>query len=122
MKFLRWLALALVAGIAAGASAALHSNELLKFSLVPALPTYVLIVLAGLSAGLLVKGVQEGLGLALSVTVVGAITLFLALYLPNREVVAAAPELILSSVWWGALTIFVLTLIGIIVARIFSGE
>ncbi|MCL6642698.1 MAG: hypothetical protein K6T71_05190 [Candidatus Bipolaricaulota bacterium] len=122
MKFLRWLVLALVAGIAAGASAALQSSELLKFSLVPALFAYMLIVLAGLSAGLLVQGVQEGLRLALSITLVGAITLFLALYLPNREVVAAAPELILRSVWWGALTIFVLTLIGIIVARIFSGE
>jgi len=122
MKFLRWLALALVAGIAAGASAALQSGELLKFSPVPALLAYVLIFLVGLSAGFLVKKFQEGLRLALSVTLVGAITLWAALYLPNREVVAAAPELILSSVWWGALTIFVLTLIGIIVARIFSGE
>jgi hypothetical protein len=122
MKFLRWLALALVAGIAAGASAALQSSELLKFSLVPALFAYALTVLVGVSAGLLVKGVQEGLMMALSITFVGAITLFLALYLPTREVAAAAPELILRSVWWGTLTIFVLMLIGIIVARIFSGE
>jgi hypothetical protein len=60
--------------------------------------------------------------MALSITFVGAITIFLALYLPNVEVVATAPELILRSVWWGALSTFFLTIIGMVVGRILSGE
>ncbi len=122
MKFLRWLALALAAGIAAGASSALQTQELLDFSFVSGNIAYALVALVGLSVGFLVRGVQEGLLMALSITLVGTITLFLAIYLPNVEIAATAPELILRSVWWGALSMFFLTIIGMVVGRILSGE
>jgi len=122
MKFIRWLLITLSAGIAGGASSALLSEELINFSLVPDSIAYALIVLVGLSVGFLVKKVQEGLLMALSVTLVSTIALFLAIYLPNVEIVATAPELILRSVWWGALSTFFLTIIGIVVGRILSGE
>ena len=122
MKFIRWLLITLSAGIAGGASSALLSEELINFSLVPDGIAYALIVLVGLSVGFLVKKVQEGLLMALSVTLVSTIALFLAIYLPNVEIVATAPELILRSVWWGALSTFFLTIIGIVVGRILSGE
>ncbi len=122
MKLLRWLVLALTAGVAAGASSALQAGEFLKFSPVSNNISYALVALVGLSIGLLVREVQEGLIMALSITLVGAITIFLALYLPNVEVVATAPELILRSVWWGALSTFFLTIIGMVVGRILSGE
>ena len=119
MKLLRWLTLALAAGIAAGASAALQSEEFLNFSPVPGSVVYLLLLLIGLGTGFLVKSVQEGLLMSLLILAIGSITLFLALYVPNIEIV---PEFILGSVWWGALTIFLLTLIGIFVGRIVSGE
>lgn len=119
-KALRLLALGIVGGVAAGASAALQAEEFLKFSPVPSTVTYLLLVLIGLGAGFLVKGVQEGLLTGIGVALIGTITLFLSLYLPNIEI--GLPELILRSVWWGGLTIFFLTLIGIFVGRIFSGE
>ncbi len=122
MKFLRGLALALFAGIAAGISAALQTEELRNFSVVPGSIAYGLIALVGLGVGMLVKGVQEGLIMALSLTLVGTVTLMLALYLPNVEIVATAPELILRSIWLGALSIFLLTTIGMVVGRILSGE
>lgn len=122
MKLIRWLTLALVAGIAAGASSALKAGELLDFSPVPGNIAYALIALVGLSVGFLVREVQEGLIMAISITVVGTITLFLAIYLPNVEIAATAPELILGSVWWGALSTFFLTIIGMVVGRILSGE
>ncbi len=122
MKLIRWLILALVAGIAAGASSALQAGELLDFSPVPGNIAYALVALVGLSVGFLVRGVQEGLIMAISITVVGTITLFLAIYLPNVEIAATAPELILRSVWWGALSTFFLTIIGMVVGRILSGE
>ncbi len=122
MKLIRWLTLALVAGIAAGASSALQAGELLDFSPVPGNIAYALIALVGLSVGFLVREVQEGLIMAISITVVGTITLFLAIYLPNVEIAATAPELILRSVWWGALSTFFLTIIGMVVGRILSGE
>ncbi|MEM4414324.1 MAG: hypothetical protein QXD59_08615 [Candidatus Caldarchaeum sp.] len=114
------LALGIVGGVAAGASAALQAEEFLKFSPVPSTVTHLLLVLIGLGAGFLVKGVQEGLLTGIGVALIGTITLFLSLYLPNIEI--GLPELILRSVWWGGLTIFFLTLIGIFVGRIFSGE
>jgi hypothetical protein len=114
--------LALVAGVAAGASSALQAGEFLEFSPVPSSVAYVLVLLVGISMGLLVKGVQEGLLTGILITVVGTVTLFLAVYLPNMEIVTTAPELILRSIWWGAMTVFFLTLIGIFVGRIFSGE
>lgn len=122
MKFIRWLVLALAAGIAAGASSALHTKELLDFSLVSGNVTYALIALVGLSVGLLVRGVQEGLLMVLTITLVGTITLFLAIYLPNVEIAATTPELILGSVWWGIFSIFFLTIIGMVVGQILSGE
>ncbi len=122
MKLLRWLILALAAGIAAGASSALQTQELLDFSFVPGNIAYVLVALVGVSVGLLVRGVQEGLLMALAITLVGTVTLFLAIYLPNVEIAATAPEFILRSVWWGALSIFFLTIIGMVVGRILSGE
>lgn len=122
MKLLRWLMLALGAGIAAGASAALHTKELFDFSVVPGNVVYALIALVGLSVGFLVRGVQEGLIMALSITLVGTITLFLALYLPNVEIAATAPELLLQSVWIGAFSIFLLTIVGMVVGRILAGE
>lgn len=118
----RLLVLILIAGMAAGASSALQAGEFLEFSPVHSNIAYALILLIGFSVGLLVKGVQEGLLTSIFITVIGTITLFLAIYLPNIEITATAPELILRSVWWGALTIFFLTLIGIFVGRIFSGE
>lgn len=121
-KLARLVILILVAGIAAGASSALQAGEFLEFSPVHSNIAYALVLLIGFSVGLLVKGVQEGLLTSLFITVIGTITLFLAIYLPNVEITATAPELILRSVWWGALTIFFLTLIGIFVGRIFSGE
>ncbi len=121
-EFVRLLVIACVAGVAAGASSALRAGEFLEFSPVPSSIAYVLVLLVGLSVGLLVKGVEEGLLLGISITLIGTITLFLALYLPNVEIASTAPELILRSVWQGALTIFFLTLIGIVVGRIFSGE
>ncbi len=114
--------LILAAGVAAGASSALQSGEFLEFSPVPSNIAYALVLLTGFSVGLLVKGVQEGLLTSLCVTVVGTITLFLAIYIANVEITATAPELILRSVWWGALSIFFLTMIGIFVGRILSGE
>lgn len=122
MKLIRWLILALAAGIAAGASSALQAGELLGFSPVPSNIAYALVALVGLSVGFLVRGVQEGLIMAISITVVGTVTLFLAIYLPNVEIAATAPELILRSVWWGALSTFFLTIIGMVVGRILSGE
>jgi len=122
MKLLRWLVLALMAGVAAGASSALQAEEFLKFSPVSSSISYVLVALVGFSIGLLVREVQEGLIMALSITLVGVITIFLALYLPNVEIVATAPELILRSVWWGGLSTFFLTIIGMVVGRILSGE
>lgn len=122
MKFIRWLLLALTAGIAAGASSALQTHELFDFSPVPGNIAYALLALVGFSVGLLVREVQEGLFLALSITLVGTITLFLAIYLPNVEIAATAPELLFRSVWWGALSIFFLTIIGIVAGRILSGE
>lgn len=110
----------LVGGIAAGASAALQAEEFLKFSPVPSTVAYLLLVLIGLGAGFLVKGVQEGLVTGIGVALIGTATLFLSLYLPNIEI--GIPEFILRSVWVGGLTIFFLTLIGIMVGRIFSGE
>ncbi len=121
-KLVRLLLLAPIAGIAAGASAALQAGEFLKFSPVPSNVAYALVLLVGLSVGLLVRGVQEGLLTSVLITIIGTITLFLAIYLPNVEIVATAPELILRSVWWGALSIFFLTIIGIVVGRILSGE
>ncbi|GBC75960.1 hypothetical protein HRbin07_00152 [bacterium HR07] len=120
IRLVRMLALGVAGGIAAGASAALQAEEFLQFSPVPGNAAYVLILLTGMGVGLLVKGVQEGLLLGVLVGITGTITLFFSLYLPNIEI--GVPELILRSVWWGALTIFFLTLIGIFVARIFSGE
>ncbi len=122
MKLLRWLILALVAGIAAGASSALQTNELIDFSPVPGNVAHVLVALVGMSVGLLVRTIQEGLIMAISITAVGTITLFLAIYLPNVEIAATAPELILRSVWWGAVSTFFLTIIGMVVGRILSGE
>lgn len=119
-RAVRLLALGLAGGIAAGASAALQAEEFLKFSPVPSNVTYLLLVLIGLGAGFLVKGVQEGLLTGIGVALIGTLTLFLSLYLPNIEI--GLPELILRSVWWGGLTIFFLTLIGIFVGRILSGE
>lgn len=119
-RAVRLLALGIVGGVAAGASAALQAEEFLKFSPVPSAVTHLLLVLIGLGAGFLVKGVQEGLLTGIGVALIGTITLFLSLYLPNIEI--GLPELILRSVWWGGLTIFFLTLIGIFVGRIFSGE
>ncbi len=114
--------LTLAAGVAAGSSSALQAREFLEFSPVNNNIAYALVLLIGVSVGLLVKGVQEGLLASILVTLIGTITLFLAVYLPNVEIAATAPELILHSVWQGALTIFFLTLIGIFVGRIFSGE
>jgi hypothetical protein len=116
----RALALGVVAGVAAGAGAALQAEEFLHFSPVPGTVVYALIVSVGLGVGFLVKGVQEGLLMGILVAIIGTATLFLALYLPNIEI--GVPELILRSVWWGALTIFFLTLLGIVVGRIVSGE
>lgn len=121
-KLVRLLLLVPVAGIATGASAALQAGEFLEFSPVPSNVAYALVLLVGLSVGLLVRGVQEGLLTSVLITIIGTITLFLAIYLPNVEIVATAPELILRSVWWGALSIFFLTIIGIVVGRILSGE
>lgn len=122
MRLLRGLLLALVAGVAAGASAALQTQELSGFSPVPGSVAYALVALVGIGVGLLVRGVQEGLIMAISVTIVGTLTLFLAIYLPNIEIAATAPELILRSVWWGAVSTFFLTILGIVVGRILSGE
>jgi len=95
MKVLRWLALALFAGVTAGISAALQTEELRNFSPVPTLVASGLIAVVGVGVGMVVKGVQEGLMMALAIALVGTVTLVLALSLPNVEVVAAAPELIL---------------------------
>ncbi|MCX8103208.1 MAG: hypothetical protein N3E42_02025 [Candidatus Bipolaricaulota bacterium] len=119
-KVVRLLILGIAGGIAAGASAALLAEEFLLFSPVPSNLAYVLLVLIGLGMGFLVKGMQEGLLLGVVVALMGTITLFLSLYWPNIEI--GIPEFILRSVWWGGLTIFFLTLIGIFVGRIFSGE
>jgi hypothetical protein len=122
MKVLRWLALALFAGVTAGISAALQTEELRHFSPVPTLVASGLIAVVGVGVGMVVKGVQEGLMMALAIALVGTVTLVLALSLPNVEVVAAAPELILRSVWLGAILILLLTIIGMVVGRILSGE
>lgn len=121
-ELVRLLFLALGAGIAAGASSALQAGEFLQFSPVPSNVAYALVLLVGISVGLLVKGVQEGLLMSIVIMVIGTVTLFLSVYVPNIEIAATAPELILRSVWWGALSVFFLTLIGIFVGRIFSGE
>jgi hypothetical protein len=122
MKVLRWLALALFARVTAGISAALQTEELRNFSPVPTLVASGLIAVVGVGVGMVVKGVQEGLMMALAIALVGTVTLVLALSLPNVEVVAAAPELILRSVWLGAILILLLTIIGMVVGRILSGE
>jgi hypothetical protein len=122
MKVLRWLALALFAGVTAGISAALQTEELRNFSPVPTLVASGLIAAVGVGVGMVVKGVHEGLMMALAIALVGTVTLVLALSLPNVEVVAAAPELILRSVWLGAILILLLTIIGMVVGRILSGE
>jgi len=122
MKVLRWFALALFAGVTAGISAALQTEELRNFSPVPTLVASGLIAVVGVGVGMVVKGVQEGLMMALAIALVGTVTLVLALSLPNVEVVAAAPELILRSVWLGAILILLLTIIGMVVGRILSGE
>jgi hypothetical protein len=122
MKVLRWLALVLFAGVTAGISAALQTEELRNFSPVPTLVASGLIAVVGVGVGMVVKGVQEGLMMALAIALVGTVTLVLALSLPNVEVVAAAPELILRSVWLGAILILLLTIIGMVVGRILSGE
>ncbi len=121
-KAVRLLALGIGGGIAAGASQALQTKEFLLFSPVPNSVSYGMIFLVGVSVGFLVKRVQDGLLMGILIAVLGTATLFLSLYLPNIEIAASAPELILGSVWLGGLTIFFLTLIGIFVGRIFSGE
>lgn len=122
VKLGRLLSIVLVAGIAAGASSALQAGEFLEFAPVPSNAAYALVLLVGISVGLLVKGIQEGLLMSIVITVIGTVTLFLSVYVPNREIAATAPELILRSIWWGALSVFFLTLLGIFVGRIFSGE
>ncbi len=121
-EFVRLFVIALVAGVAAGASSALQAGEFLEFSPVPSSIAYMLVLLVGLSVGLLVKGMQEGLLLGILITIISTGTLFLAVYLPNIEIATTAPELILRSMWWGGMSVFFLTLIGIFVGRIFSGE
>lgn len=121
-EMLHSLLIIIVAGVAAGAALALQTEELLKFAPVPSNVAYVISLLVGFSVGMLTKGMREGILLGLFVTLIGTGVLFLALYLPNIEIVLEVPEPILRSTALGGLFMLALTMIGIFLGRALGGE